>query len=153
MILVRRCGGTLISDKHVLTSAHCTTGKAEHNIEVLIGKHNRYQDDSSVTRAKVKEIKNDPKYSGGKPWNYDFSILTLEEPINISTRAAPICLPADLSKDYISQIATLTGWGDTDHNLAIPGLQEVDVTIISNEDCQQLWSGSRFYDDYIDIDE
>ena len=40
LFLLRRCGGTLISESHVLTTARCTKQETVSTIKVLVGGHN-----------------------------------------------------------------------------------------------------------------
>ena len=68
--------------------------------------------------------------------DFDFSILKLSTPITFSSVAAPICLPSSESSLYVDQIATAIGWGHTSsEGTSSSILQEVDVTVISNQQC------------------
>merc|ERR1712243_448696 len=62
------CGGTLISDRHILTAARST----EASIQILLGEHRT--NDDVFTRVDVSQINDDPNYSFP---DGDFSILTL----------------------------------------------------------------------------
>ena len=104
-----RCGGTIISNLHVLTAASCTNGTTETDIRVVIGGHNL--DERNWTTIEVSKVTADPNYSGGRPYNYDLAILTLEEPVNFSRTVSPACLPSDVTEDFTGQVATITGWG------------------------------------------
>ena len=74
--------------------------------------------------------------------DFDFSILTLTTRITFSSTAAPICLPGSTQSLYTGQVATVTGWGATSSDgIPSPVLQEVDVTVVSNEKCKDYYPG------------
>ena len=55
-----------------------------------------------------------------------------------------MCLPSLPSDswypDYAGQVATVTGWGNTaSAGAASNTLQEVNVTVISNQDCSEAY--------------
>merc|ERR1711962_954511 len=123
------CGGTLISDRHIMTAAHCTAGKTPASIQILLGEHRT--NDDVFTRADVSKINDDPNYS--MP-NGDFSILTLTKPVTFTNSIRPACLPATTDKTYAEELATVTGWGTLSSGGNQPTvLMEVDVTVTTNE--------------------
>ena len=128
-----------VSAQHVVKAAHCTHGHTVSSIEVLVGEHDT--SNSTAARHNVSAITNHPSYNHSS-LDFDFSILTLEAPINISTAAAPVCLPASLPL-YTGSLATVTGWGLTSEGgSGSPTLREGNVTILSNEQCTTSY-GSR----------
>jgi len=133
------CGGTLISDRHVMTAAHCTVGQAASpsGMRVLLGEHKT--DDATQIKVEVAAINDDPLYDTSNFRN-DFSILTLKEPVTFSTAVRPICLPSDTSKDYAGQVATVSGWGTLSSGGNQPTvLMEVDVTVTTNTFCKGVY--------------
>ena len=74
--------------------------------------------------------------------NYDISILTLAYVLTFSSTVSPVCLPS-ISQgypDYAGQLATVTGWGNTaSAGGASNTLQEVQVTVISNQNCSDKY--------------
>merc|ERR1712080_516606 len=129
------CGGTLISERHILTAAHCTAGETPGNIQVLLGEHRT--NDDVFTRVDVSQINDDPNYSFP---DSDFSILTLPEPVTISSSVRPACLPATTDKTYEGELATVTGWGTLTSGGNQPTvLMEVDVTVTTNELCNNVY--------------
>jgi len=129
------CGGTLISDRHIMTAAHCTAGKTPASIQILLGEHRT--NDDVFTRVDVSKINDDPNYS--MP-NNDFSILTLTNPVTFTNSIRPACLPATTDKTYAEELATVTGWGTLSSGGNQPTvLMEVDVTVTTNEVCNNVY--------------
>ena len=92
-------------------------------------------------RKHIEKIRIHPRYNYLNA-DYDFSILFLTFPLTFSPKIRPVCLPASTQSDYKDQVATVTGWGDTgpDGNPAST-LQEVEVTVMSNEECNDYYPG------------
>jgi len=129
------CGGTLISDRHIMTAAHCTAGSTASSIQILLGEHRT--NDDEFTRVDVSQINDDPNYSFP---NGDFSILTLTEPVTFTSSVRPACLPATTDKTYAGELATVTGWGTLSSGGNQPTvLMEVDVTVTTNEVCNNVY--------------
>ena len=134
------CGGSIVSSQHVLTAAHCTHGHTASTIQVLVGEHDT--SDTEADRHSVSSIAPHPRYNHSTA-DFDFSVLTLGAPLNLSSAAAPVCLPASPGSLFTDQLATVAGWGDTSSGGPQSStLQEVNVTIVSNDDCQTAY-GSR----------
>merc|ERR1712098_293090 len=131
------CGGTLISDRHILTAAHCTAGSTASSIQILLGEHRT--NDDEFTRVDVSQINDDPNYSFP---DGDFSILTLTEPVTFTSSIRPACLPATTDKTYAGELATVTGWRTLSSGGNQPTvLMEVDVTVTTNEVCNNVYGG------------
>ena len=106
---------------------------------MLVGEHNTA--DSVVDRREVSNIRSHPHYNNDNA-DYDFSILFLTIPITFSSTVAPVCLPASTQSLYTGQVATVTGWGLTSSGGSPAStLQEVEVTVMSNEECNDYYPG------------
>ena len=125
----------------VLIWKHILYGNRKYllSLKVLVGEHDT--SDSVVDRRVVSKIRNHPRYDHNNG-NYDFSILCLSFPLTFSSSIAPICLPASTQSLYTGQVATVTGWGDTGADGSPAStLQEVEVTVMSNEECNVYYPG------------
>ena len=97
--------------------------------------------DSVVDRRVVSKIRNHPRYDHSNA-DFDFSVLFLSTPLTFSSTVGPVCLPASTQSLYTGEVATVTGWGLTSSDGSPAStLQEVEVEVISNEQCSDYYPG------------
>jgi len=140
------CGATVISDRWILTAAHCTDGKSASQIQVLLGEHN-YNTASETTslRMDIVQIKDHESYND-QTTDYDFSLLKTTSALDFSAypNIRPACLPqAGSSETYKDWVATVTGWGTLSSDGSTSNkLREVNVKVVSNNACKSSYGSS-----------
>ena len=129
----------------MLTAAHCVvninTGNVKDpgSVQVLVGAHDTTN--SNVNRRDIATIRTHPQYRNGEG-HYDAGVLFLSSALTFTSTIAPVCLPGSVRSLYTGQIAIVTGWGLTGASGdSSPTLQEVEVTVASNEECSDIYPG------------
>jgi len=141
------CGATLVSVRWLVTAAHCI--KPEDRVvdlRVVMGSSKRaryfyyfFQTDS------IDQIIVHPEYNT-RSHAYDIALLRLKKLPELSPGELwPVCLPTAPVASYEGQPATVIGWGRTAGKAGSSArfLQELDVTVISQEKCQEQWGYGR----------
>ena len=106
------CGGSLITQKHVLTSASCVQGKNIEDLFAILGAHNVTAEIEKINWVFFSNIYIYPDYVGDRKYSPDVAVLQLEDSVNFGPKIQPICLPSQLMTRNLfeEKPAILAGW-------------------------------------------
>ncbi|KAL9922435.1 tracheal-prostasin [Glossina fuscipes fuscipes] len=143
------CAATLINDLYALTASHCVYGFRRERISVRLLEHDRKMANFQKIDRRVAQVITHPKYNA-RTYDNDIAIVKLDKPVEMTELLHPVCMPTP-GKSFKGEIGIVTGWGA----LRVGGpssdtLQEVQVPIMSQDDCRQSRYGpSRITDNML----
>lgn len=130
------CGGVLITDRHILTAAHCTDNYKETDLTVRLGEYKFSSLNETRSREfRVSEIR---QHADFDPTTYDndIAVLKLQQPALFNSYIWPVCMPP-VEDTYEGYMGIVTGWGTQEFLGATSDvLMEVSIPIWTQEKCK-----------------
>lgn len=147
---VLECGGTILSEKIVISTAHCfhretSQGAQLENIsdfKIVAGKNHR---DLNVVDAlptqtmQIENVRLIEGYSGARgKYNEDMALVILKSEIMFRDYIMPICIDYDtkLSTHPLNDIGKIAGWSlTTPKGKLTDELQMFEIPVVSYNEC------------------
>lgn len=128
------CGGAILNEDFVITSAHCV--KQLNSFQVIVGEHNLYIDEGSEQIFNVSKTHIHSRYSP-ETFENDIALIKLEKPIHFNNFTIPICLP---EKDFADvflmnyEYGSTSGWKVNKRNVQQPFLLSIPYAPFTEHD-------------------
>lgn len=149
-----RCGGSILSDRIILTAAHCVSGLLPVNLTVRAG--SRYCERGGqllhVQDFKIHDGYKTPFYDDVAVYDNDVAVVRLTKPLIFGPAVRSINLAQQNPKN--GQLAEVSGWGviyDSRKKIFPKDLQSVHVGILDRKTCLEtsIYFPNEITDDMI----
>ena len=134
-----QCGGSIISDKYIITAAHCCMWGVAEKFSGIIHGLTKILEPIPVENYKdVKKITSHPGYDAIKK-QHDIALVEITQRLEFNRYTAPICLPHAGFCLNSGKTLTATGWGATSEGgQTSVHLQAVNLPLNSNSHCKDV---------------
>ncbi|XP_045461080.1 uncharacterized protein LOC123671347 isoform X2 [Harmonia axyridis] len=141
-----RCGGSLVSRRHVVTAGHCVARATPRQVHVTLGDYviNSAVEPLPAYTFGVSQIQVHPFFKfTPQADRFDVAVLRLDRTAHQLPHITPICLPPR-GETFLGETGVAAGWGalSPGSRLRPQTLQAVQVPVIDNRICER-WHRSK----------
>ncbi|XP_042369119.1 coagulation factor VII [Plectropomus leopardus] len=134
------CGAIVLSDRWMLTAAHCVWGKPASVLNVTVGEHDLKEEEKTEQRRRVVKVLVHAGYNKSSS-DSDLAMLKLRRPVKLGRYVVPVCLPArnsTFSRTLATvRHSTVSGWGRLSRFGPAAGvLQRLELPRVPLQECR-----------------
>ncbi|XP_011310446.1 transmembrane protease serine 9 [Fopius arisanus] len=135
------CGGSIISNRHILTAAHCVTDIRPAQVSSLRVRAGSLSSRSGGKLYIPEKIDIDPRYKAGETTSpHDIAIITIKGPMTLDRNTKVIELVNTAPRADAAVVAS--GWGlrSASHRQVPTNLYTVTMKVVSSSVCKRSHS-------------
>ncbi|XP_052903551.1 CLIP domain-containing serine protease B10-like [Anopheles moucheti] len=135
------CQGTLVTDRHILTTAICSEAIVANETIIILGGYNQKDDtncgsddacsEGSIIERLPRNIIVHPEFQN-ETYQNDIALVTLNRPIKYSNNVMPVCLPLTPIIPSLIHAPIAYNTLRTDHRVP----KQIQMKYISQDKCQ-----------------
>ncbi|GIX85987.1 proclotting enzyme [Caerostris extrusa] len=141
------CGAALVTQRHVITAAHCVVGRGNaplrpNQLRIRLGAHDlRIDNEPGAIEVGVDSVRRHERFDP-RTYKNDIAVLRLSRPVEFTNIISPVCLPFDslYDEDLSGKTSTVIGFGTVRFNGPSSDiLMEASFDIQTQEMCRRAY--------------